>query len=179
MGTTRTGREAVESGAVLPLPDSLPNVLFWIIFVLFLPVVLVSLGDRRLEEVENSLLQLSPILSTGFVILVFFWVALRVVQRILTRGGRAANRKLPLGSNELPGGQLGILVFFWVRAQGCSADSDPWWSCSQSQTTLWVRTRKREWRKVWMIVRERTACPHSPKPRRSSPSDRTLPPKRY
>ena len=100
MGTTRTGREAVESGAVLPLPDSLPNVLFWIIFVLFLPVVLVSLGDRRLEEVENSLLQLSPILSTGFVILVFFWVALRVVQRILTRGGRAANRKLPLGSNE-------------------------------------------------------------------------------
>ncbi len=103
MGTTKTGKEEsaeLESGGILPLPDSLPNVLFWTVFVLFLPVVLVSLGDRRLEEVENSLLQLSPILSTGLVILVFFWLALRIVQRILTSARRASNRKLPWSPNR-------------------------------------------------------------------------------
>ncbi len=96
MSTTETGKEdteAVESGAILPLPDSLPNVLFWTVFVLFLPLVLVSLGDKQLEEVENSLFQLSPIVSTGIVILVFLWLVLRVVQRILTSGGRASNLK--------------------------------------------------------------------------------------
>ena len=94
MGTTETGKEdtKVESGAILPLPDSLPNVLFWTVFVLFLPIVLVSLGDKQLEEVENRLFELSPIVSTGIVILVFFWLVLRFVQRILTSGGRASNR---------------------------------------------------------------------------------------
>ncbi len=58
-----------ESRSVLPLPDSLPNVLFWIVFVLFLPMVLVSLRDEQIEELENSLFQLSPILLAGLVIL--------------------------------------------------------------------------------------------------------------
>ncbi len=81
----------VESGLVFPLPDSLPNVLFWIVFVLFLPVVLASLGHEGIEELEASLLHLSPILLTGIVILVFFWLVLRIVQRILTTRSRASN----------------------------------------------------------------------------------------
>jgi len=125
-GPTTTARpvdRAVQRGA---LSDTLANAVYWLVFLLFLPAILDTLGLEGLLQPVQSLLDkvlayLPNIFAAGVVLLVGWFIA-RVVQRIVTnlaaavgvdRLGDRIGLSQVLGSTRLSG-VLGTLVYVLI-----------------------------------------------------------------
>ncbi len=78
----------LKEGLQVPLSQTLPNVVYWFIFLLFLPAVLGVLGMEGLlapvQGMVDSLLGFLPNLLGAVVILLVGWFVARIVRQIVT-----------------------------------------------------------------------------------------------
>lgn len=116
----------LAEGRQAPLSETLANVVYWFIFLLFLPAILGALGmDGLLAPVQgmvDDLLGFLPnVLGAGLIILVGWFVA-RIVRQIVTnllaavgvdRLGERLGLNAVLGSQTLSG-VVGLLVYALV-----------------------------------------------------------------
>ncbi len=123
----RFGDQAgLEEARRLPLAMSLANVVYWLIFLLFLPAVLGALALEGLLEPVNALVNqvlafLPNIFSAGLIVAIGWFVA-RIVQRIVTNLLEAAGADQlservgltpALGTQRLSG-ILGLVVYILI-----------------------------------------------------------------
>jgi Mechanosensitive ion channel, conserved TM helix len=85
----RLSRQAgLEESRQVPLSQTLPNVVYWLIFLLFLPAVLGALGMEGLlapvQGMVDSLLGFLPNLLGAVIILLVGWFVARIVRQIVT-----------------------------------------------------------------------------------------------
>jgi mechanosensitive ion channel-like protein len=78
----------IKEGLQVPLSQTLPNVVYWFIFLLFLPAVLGVLGMEGLlapvQGMVDSVLGFLPNLLGAVVILLVGWFVARIVRQIVT-----------------------------------------------------------------------------------------------
>ena len=122
----RLGEPAgVEEPQRMSIPQSVGNAVYWLIFLLFLPVVLEALGmDGLLQPVREMLgeaMGFLPNLFGAALILLVGWFAARIVQRIianllaatpLDRAGKHASLGGAFGEQKLSGliGMIGYAM---------------------------------------------------------------------
>jgi len=79
---------ALEEGEKVTFGEVLANAIFWLVFLLFLPAVLSSLGITALAEpmqgVFTEILGFLPDILAATVILVIGWLVARLVQQVAT-----------------------------------------------------------------------------------------------
>ncbi|MEO1591068.1 MAG: mechanosensitive ion channel, partial [Cyanobacteria bacterium J06632_22] len=107
----QTGVDAVGSG--FSLSDTLATVLYWFVFLLFLPLVLNTLGLEGLltpvENLINEFLSAIPQILTAGIIFAIGWVVARIVRDIVTNllaasGVDRFGSRFGLASTATPGG---------------------------------------------------------------------------
>jgi hypothetical protein len=118
--------ETPNSSNTLPLSDTLASALYWFILLLFLPLILDSLGFQQalqpLQNLVNQLLGSLPKMIKAVLIGAIGWAIATTVRRILTNLliTAGADRLLPqFRSSESSGGQsisqvLGIVAYVFV-----------------------------------------------------------------
>ncbi len=81
-------RLGTQAGQEVALSDTLANVIYWLVFLLFLPAVLDALALEGLlgpvQETVNQALSYLPNVFGAALILVIGWFIARIVQRIVT-----------------------------------------------------------------------------------------------
>ena len=84
----RLSQEMGEEGSPIVVNESIGNILYWFIFLLFVPLILSALNLPGLlspvEELINDFLQAIPRILTAGVILVVGWFIARIVRKIVT-----------------------------------------------------------------------------------------------
>ena len=81
-------KAGLKEGLQVPLTETLPNVVYWLIFLLFLPAVLGALGMEGLlapvQGMVDSILGFLPNLLGAVIILVVGWFVARIIRQIVT-----------------------------------------------------------------------------------------------
>lgn len=84
----RLAAQTGQQGSPFVLNETIGNILYWFIFLLFIPLILSALDlPGLLEPVEgliNQFLQAIPRIATASIILVIGWLVARVVRGIVT-----------------------------------------------------------------------------------------------
>jgi len=84
----RIGRKVGVEPEKLPLTNSLANGIFWLVILLFLPAILNALGlEGLLKPVQGmveKILAFLPNIFSASIIILFGWLAAKIVQRIVT-----------------------------------------------------------------------------------------------
>jgi hypothetical protein len=84
----RLSEEMGEDGSPIVVNESVGSILYWFIFLLFVPLILSALNLPGLlspvEELINEFLQAIPRILTAGVILVVGWFIARIVRKIVT-----------------------------------------------------------------------------------------------
>lgn len=123
----RLGSEAeIELGEQTPLANSIADVVYWFVFLLFLPALLDALALEGLlapvNSMMNTLLGFLPNLFAAALILVVGWFLARIVQRIVSsllaaagvdRLSERVGLTQFLGSRALSGA-VGIVVYVLI-----------------------------------------------------------------
>ena len=82
------GSAGVESPERLSLPQSVGNVVYWLVFLIFLPAILDALRMQGLlqpiRDMLAKMLGFLPHIFAGALILLVGWFAARIVQRVVT-----------------------------------------------------------------------------------------------
>ncbi len=107
-------RAGLEEGQVIPLSETLGNVVYWLVFVLFLPAILTALAIEGLlgpvQEMLNQALGFLPNLFAAAIIVGLGWFAARIVQKLvanllaaigLDRLGERGGLKRAFGDHKL------------------------------------------------------------------------------
>ena len=84
----RLTRQASTEAQAVPVSRSLAEVIYWLVFLLFLPLILDALQLEGLlapvQSLLNQILGFVPFLLAAIVILVLGWFVARIVQRIIS-----------------------------------------------------------------------------------------------
>lgn len=84
----RLSQEMGEDGSPIVVNESIGSILYWFIFLLFVPLILSALNLPGLlapvEELINNFLQAIPRILTAGVILAVGWFIARIVRKIVT-----------------------------------------------------------------------------------------------
>lgn len=120
------GEAGIESGAEPVLGKTLGDGLYWLVFLLFLPIILGTLQlDGLLEPVQammGRLLTFLPNVLAAGVILAVGWLIARIVQRIVTnllgavgvdQLGEKVGLGTALGTRKLSG-LVGLVVYVFI-----------------------------------------------------------------
>lgn len=83
-----TSKAALKEGLQIPLTETLPNVVYWLVYLLFLPAILGALGMEGLlapvQGMVDSILGFLPNLLGAVIILVVGWFVARIIRQIVT-----------------------------------------------------------------------------------------------
>lgn len=123
----RFATDAVDSApSVEALPDTLANVVYWIVLLLFLPAVLGALSLQGLlqpvQGMVNEILAFLPSVFAAAIIVLVGWLVARIVQRIVS-AALAAMGLDRLGDNlgvgralgeRRPSSLVGLIVFVLI-----------------------------------------------------------------
>lgn len=118
------GQAGLEGAPEAGLTRTAGDIVYWIVFLLFLPALLGVLNLQGLmdpvQDVTNRLLGFVPNLVSAALILVVGWLVARIVQRIVVNVLAAAGAdalatrlKLPVGEQRLSG-VLGMVVYVLI-----------------------------------------------------------------
>jgi len=81
-------KAGLKEGLQVPLTQTLPNVVYWLIYLLFLPAILGALGVEGLlapvQGMVDSILGFLPNLLGAVIILVVGWFIARIIRQIVT-----------------------------------------------------------------------------------------------
>jgi hypothetical protein len=81
-------KSGLKEGLQVPLTQTLPNVVYWLIYLLFLPAILGALGMEGLlapvQGMVDSILGFLPNLLGAVIILVVGWFVARIIRQIVT-----------------------------------------------------------------------------------------------
>ncbi|MEF9426502.1 MAG: mechanosensitive ion channel [Candidatus Mariimomonas ferrooxydans] len=121
-----SSKAGIEEEKRIPLTKSISDTLYWLVFLLFLPAVLSTLGVEGLlgpvKGLLNKVLAFLPNIFTAVLILAAGWFAARIVQRIVTNllaavGSDQLSEKVGLtgllGERRLSG-LLGTIVYIFI-----------------------------------------------------------------
>jgi len=114
---------ALEEGEKVTFGEVLANAIFWLVFLLFLPAVLSSLGIAALAEplqgVFDEILGVLPDILAAVVIFVIGWLVARLVQQVVTSllktiGADKAGERVGLSKEYSLSNLIGRILYIFI-----------------------------------------------------------------
>jgi hypothetical protein len=123
LGATRLDERVSTAAGMRPVSESLGNVLFWLVLLLFLPAILGALELRGLldpvQGMVDQILAMLPNLLAAAAIGVVGWFVARILRDLVTNllaaaGADALGERAGLRGTTTLSGLLGLVVYVFV-----------------------------------------------------------------